>query len=438
LRATFFLLLSVGCLISNAAAAGNGDPLLWQDQFDLAGRADQARSVAVSSHRAVAIGVGSTVNGGVDLVVRAYDTTTGTLAWRDQTPLASGIITNVVIDDLGQSVFGGGYVQGGDGIDFLVRAYDARTGDRLWEDIANKGLDDFVQDIAASRSGVFVVGYGGNIGGSSLDFLVRAYAPRTGALLWEDQLDNAGKDDAAWRVAAEGEMVFVVGSAFDGTTHELLIRAYDATSGHLVWETRQAGVSPTAMAVNAPHVFVGGLATAGGIPRRFLASYDAQSGKLLWQEQNGSGSVSDIVAAGSQIFASGTGESLLRSYAASTGRLIWENKTGIPDHSVSPLALDVGRGFIFMAGEVVKPFEYSEFLVRAYDAASGKLAWEDRAHRSASSAAFDVVVKGHRVFAVGWNMNLSNNTDFLIRAYSTPGKLKRLSVVEVREAMVAK
>jgi glucose dehydrogenase len=438
LRSAFVLLLSVGFLVLSLRAVGDGDSLRWQDQFDLAGGTDQARSIAISSHRAVAIGVGSTVNGGVDLLVRAYDTATGTFEWRDQSPLASGIITTVVIDDLGQRVFGAGYAQGGEGTDILVRAYDARTGDRLWEDVANKGRDDFVQGIAASRMGVFVVGYGGNIGGSSLDFLVRAYAPRTGTLLWEDRVDNAGKDDAAWKVATEGDVVFVAGSAFDGTTQELIIRAYDATSGHLAWESRQAGVSPSALAVDARQVFIGGQATTNDVPHPFLASYDAQSGKLLWQEQNGSGFVSDIVVAGSQIFTSGIGESLLRSYDARTGQLIWDDKAGVPGHLVTPLALDVGRGFIFMSGEVAKPFEYSEFLVRAYDSGNGHLVWEDRALRSASSGAFDIAVKGHRIFAVGWTTNISNNTDFLIRAYSTHGKLKQLSAVEAREEVLAR
>jgi hypothetical protein len=58
------------------------------------------------------------------MLVRAYDTATGTLAWQDQAPLASGIITGVFIDDLGHKVFAAGYF----GTDFLVRAYDARTG----------------------------------------------------------------------------------------------------------------------------------------------------------------------------------------------------------------------------------------------------------------------------------------------------------------------
>ena len=66
------------------------------------------------------------------------------------------------------TVFCAGYspdpVPGGSGADFLVRAYDARTGNPLWEDVANKDRDDFVQGIATSHYGAFVVGYGGTLG----------------------------------------------------------------------------------------------------------------------------------------------------------------------------------------------------------------------------------------------------------------------------------
>ena len=434
LKSAFFPFLLLGILISNSRAISDGHPLRWQDQFDLAGGTDQAGAIAISSNRAVAIGVGTTVNGGVDLLVRAYATATGTLQWRDQSPLASGIITSVVIDDFGHKVFGAGYAQGGEGTDFLIRAYDATTGNRLWEDISNKGRDDFVQGIAASRLGVFVVGYGGNVGTSSLDFLVRAYAPRTGTLLWEDQVDNAGNDDAAWKVVVEGSTVFVAGSSSKaGVNQQWFIRAYDAASGQLAWDSREAGALPTAMAASADQVVVGGVATVNGVSRQLLASSRAKTGKLLWSDAAGSGGVTDVVVAESGVFASGSGESLLRSYDARTGQLIWEALGGIPEHSVFSRALDVGPGFILLAGEVTKPFEYSEFLVRAYDAATGQLAWEDRAVRSASSVALDVAVKGHRFFAVGWNTNLSNNTDFPIRAYRKPARLNRPFVVATPE-----
>ena len=104
------------------------------------------------------------------------------------------------------------------------------------------------------------------------------------------------------------------------------------------------------MAVGVGQVFVGGLLTVEGITHRLLASYDAKTGTLLWGDKTGSGFVSDIVVAGSRVFASGNGESLLRSYNARTGRLIWEDQSGIAEHLVSPLALDVGPGFVLMAG----------------------------------------------------------------------------------------
>ena len=228
--------LSLAALLSlPAESIGSArDPLIWEDQFDLAGQNDQAFGITVSNRTAVAIGVGGTASGGVDLLdARAYDVRTGTLEWQDQRPLASGFITTVVIDDVARKVFGAGYAANGPGTDFLVRAYDARTGDWLWEDVVDKGRDDFVQDIAAGQEGVFVVGYGGNTGGSAVGLLVRAYHKRTGNLLWEDQVDHGGQEAAAWQVETEGGLVPVAGSIRDGPDEqEMMLRAYDARTGH--------------------------------------------------------------------------------------------------------------------------------------------------------------------------------------------------------------
>jgi len=168
-RTSLLLILAVECLLLSALAYA-GDPLIWEDQFDLGGKFDQARGIAVSGRQAVVIGIGQTATGEVAMLVRAYESATGMLEWHDQTPIALGFITNVVIAGFGDEVFGAGYLAQDQGTDFLVRAYDAKTGNRLWEDIADKGRDDIVLDIAASHAGVFAVGYGGNMGGSSLDF----------------------------------------------------------------------------------------------------------------------------------------------------------------------------------------------------------------------------------------------------------------------------
>jgi len=401
------------------------DRLIWEDQFDLAERSDQAFGITVSSRMAVAIGVGGTASGGLDLLMRAYNVKTGTLEWQDQRPLASGIMTKVVIDDVANRVFGAGYAANGPGTDFLVRAYDASTGDRLWEDVVDKGRDDFVQDIAAGKEGVFVVGYGGNVDGSPIALLVRAYHKRTGDLLWEDQVNDGGDDVAAWQVKTEGGLVLVAGSMGHGPDQQLMLRAYDARSGRLAWDSRVPQASPGVLAVDADRVYVSGSAvgTAGGSAVAFLAAYDLHAGNLLWQEWSVAASdvIRGLAVAGSQVFATSDGTSLLRSHDVATGVLLWEDQTGSPngaeDHA---FGVDVGPDLVFVAGQRSVPFEYSEFLVRAYDRTSGELVWEDSSHRSDSSFASGIAVKGPRVFAVGGTGMASPGigTDFLIRAYA--------------------
>ena len=397
------------------------DRLIWEDQFDLAGRTDRAFGITVSSGMAVAIGVGGTASGGSDLLMRAYNVRTGTLEWQDQRPLASGFITTVVIDDGARNVFGAGYAANGSGTDFLVRAYDARTGDLLWEDVVDKGRDDFVQDIAAGQEGVFVVGYGGNTGGSAVGLLVRAYDKGTGNLLWEDQVDHGGQEVAAWQVETEGGLVLVAGSIRGGPDEqEMMLRAYDASTGHLVWDSHLPMASPNVLAVDADRVYVGGSAVGSeGAASAFLAAYDLHAGLLLWQAA-ASDVIRDLAVGGSQLFAAGGGTSLLRSYDVATGVLNWEDQTGSSNGQVDlALGVDVGPDLVFVAGQRSVPFEYSEFLVRAYDPTSGELVWEDSSHRSNSSFASGIAMKGQRVFAVGGAGKASSiDTDFLIRAYS--------------------
>ena len=397
-------------LLAGSAWGQTSFDFLWEDQFNLAGRADEARAIAVSSTRAVAIGVGSTMNDGIDLLVRAYDTKTGTLAWRDQAPLSAGYITNVVIDELDDKVFGAGYAPDGSGADILVRAYDATTGNRIWEDVANKGRDDFVQAIAAGAHGVYVVGYGGNVGPAPLDFLVRAYDKTSGALLWEDQVDNGG-DDVAWRVATQGQMVFVAGSTSSSPSEpwNMILRAYDALSGKLAWESVYPNALPSALAVSNGSVYVGGSS--------FLVAYNSLTGELIWSKTL-TDTILDLAVTESRIFAAG---SLLRAYDE-TGDLVWEVS---PAEGESAQAIDMSGDVILLAGTKAQPYplESSEFLVRAYGAESGNLLWEDLSHPSSSSVAFDVAVAGGQAFAVGWNTNLNGDTDFSIRAYSLPSPL---------------
>src|SRR5205085_11385473 len=96
--------------------------------------------------------------------------------------------------------------------DIVVNAYDAADGTLLWTDTWDAGRDDTPQAIAAGPSAVIVVGYGGNSPGHLLAFLVRAYDPETGAILWEDRVERSGLDVAARTVTMANNRVIVAGT----------------------------------------------------------------------------------------------------------------------------------------------------------------------------------------------------------------------------------
>jgi PQQ-like domain len=390
-------------LLAGSAFGQTTFDFLWEDQFNLAGSTDEARAVAVSTARAVAIGVGITANGGTDMLVRAYDPQTGTLVWHDNAPLAAGYITNVSIDELDNKVFGAGYAPGvdGSGSDILVRAYDATTGNRLWEDSTDVGLDDFVQSIAAGPHGVYVVGYGGNVNGSPLDFLVRAYDKERGFLLWKDQVNNGG-DDVAWRVVAQGNMVFVAGSKSSTALEpwNLILRAYDALTGELAWESVYESFTPSSMAVSGERIYLGG--------QGVLLAYNSLDGVLAWEKVPES-NIIDLAVSDSRIFATG---SSISAYDSS-GALVWEVPTPVAH------AIDLNGDILFAAGTIPIPpiTEASVFLVAAYSAENGSLLWDDLSHQGQDSMAFEIGVSDQHVFAVGWAQNVGGDSDFLVRAY---------------------
>ena len=57
----------------------------------------------------------------------------------------------------------------------------------------------------------------------------------------------------------KGGMAFVLGStSSDNTTRDLLLSAYDGTSGQSAWQIRKAGASASAIAADGKQVFIGG------------------------------------------------------------------------------------------------------------------------------------------------------------------------------------
>jgi outer membrane protein assembly factor BamB len=253
--------------------AKNGT-LLWKDQVDAAGDADRAFALAAGSGLVFAAGFGTNAAGNQDFLLRAYQAKDGALVWEDQVDKAGFNDTALALAVGEGQVFAAGSGQSAAGNeDFLVRTYDAKSGTLLWEDQVDKaGGFDGVNAIAVERGRLFAAGFVTNAAGN-FDVLIRAYDAKSGALLWEDQVDKAGSDDAALALTVREGQVFIAGFVTNAAgNNDVLIRAYDATSGALLWENQvdKAGFDDAAVAVAAGR----GQVVAAGVGTNAAGNFD--------------------------------------------------------------------------------------------------------------------------------------------------------------------
>jgi hypothetical protein len=281
----------------------------------------------------------------------------------------------------------------------VVVAHNLLTGNRLWVNTINKGRDDIVQDIAAGPSGVYVVGYGGNSLTTPLSYIVEAFDKTTGTLLWEDVL-ALGIDTAAWRVVATDTMVLVAGTtAGSGSPpQDLLLRAYNPTTGALLWQLARPSSQPFALAANSTQVYVAGSG--------FLTAYNLNTGAFVWDKQVGT--VNDLLAVPFGVYAAGD----ILGFHGLVGATAWT--TTPTNETLRAITLD--GSVLYSTGFRNTGTESSEFLVRAYNSLNGNVLWTDLSHASATTEGADIAV-GSTVIAVGWALNQSGDEDAITRAY---------------------
>jgi outer membrane protein assembly factor BamB len=241
---------------------------------------------------------------------------------------------------------------------------------------------------------------------------MRAYHPATGQILWEDEVDKGDAiDDIACAVALAGEQVFVAGTTnAPATRWNLLLRAYHAPTGALLWEHQRAGVYPNAMIARAGRVFVAGLEGAS----TFLAAFNATHGGVLWEDTPTPGGFVDVKMQYQRVVA--VGHPLVRVYHAATGTVLWQDRTA-PAPVVRAVA--VSDKAVYVTGYATQEDLWT-FLVRAYDLVSGQVLFDERSHESApygGSAGFAIALGITHVYAVG-RASDGGSQDFLIRAYA--------------------
>jgi hypothetical protein len=113
---------------------------------------------------------------------------------------------------------------------------ESAPGTLLSQDRFPAGEDPIAQ-VAVDGTRVFVAGKGPNTPGAGTGWLVRAYGPKTGAVLWHDVVTGfSGIENKANTVVAKGDLVFTGGfTSATVSTDSALIRTYDARTGALRW-----------------------------------------------------------------------------------------------------------------------------------------------------------------------------------------------------------
>jgi hypothetical protein len=287
---------------------------------------------------------------------------------------------------------------------------------------------------------VVAVGSAQNAAGNT-DFVVRAYDGKTGRLLWNDHIDVAGGDDAATAVVLDDNRVIVAGTGVDATGgRRLLLRVYVAKTGQLAWQDRPPFATVNGLAADGSHVVVAGTITdLAGNPRLAVRAYIAKSGVLDWQDRPAppvgfvhfAGASRGVTIQDQRVFVTGTVRTpqelgysnptcLVRAYVTHNGKLEWES-LHVPTHcAATAIATDGRRVIVAALGSVA----LDDFLVQSYDAETGQFLWEDRTFVSTGfdNEAVAVDIERRRAFVAGWVRWVpghGNQEAFLVRAYDT-------------------
>jgi hypothetical protein len=437
----------IGALFAGPAWGRAGD-ILWQEQFDRYGDTDQPNAIAAEGHRVyVALG-------GKAYLVRVHDGKTGKLLWQDNPFVDMDAFTSSALDIAAddQRVYVAGRLRNSKAMpsdDFLVRAYDGKTGELLWQDLFDlAGQDDVAQKITVEKGRVYVGGVGtirparpGDAGNIAL--LIRAYDALDGKLLWQDlsDLTAATQTSELTSITAERGRVYAAGNR----NNDALVRAYDSDTGTLLWQDQEPVAGFTAIAAEGKRVYASGFRNYGTLGFFFVRAYDGTTGRVLWQDLftlagvDGSGSAA-ISITGGQVYAVGFGTNasgpgsnsdfLVRAYDGKTGVLLWQddfhgpgNRTNIAlavdsgEPASSPDKTIKGKG-VYVAGFTTSAPNNTEFVVRAYESQTGVLLWKDETSRPGINAAFAIAGERARVYAAGY-VNADTAGKLFIRAYDT-------------------
>ena len=359
----------------------------------------------------------------------------GQILWQEQVDHAMGMDEVAGMGLRGSKILlvaGVGESAPGSGTDtWIVRAYDAKKDGNLLWDVASTNADGEVTigGVSASGNRLIVAGSRETAGGQH-HLLVRAYDTRSGELLWDDEVDTGVNEGRARAAYIKGKKAWVVGALKDDVTEKTTwwLRYYDAKEGNLAHEDFPAGETDDER--GATHLYLqGSTLVVGGVAESLSGdtdwrarAYKTKDHSVLWDETFDSGEGDDEITGlqgmGKRFVIGGTiadpvGTSMhIRTVFTKTGEFQWDATV---DEGDSNIAADVvGHGpCLFIGGEVD-----GDYFVRGFLTLNGDAMWTDRVDSGGYDAAFAMATFGSKtVFAGGTRGDGGGNGDRFIRNY---------------------
>jgi PQQ-like domain len=448
LRRAMPLLFMAVAMMASLPLRGQGTSIhpVWNVREDLGGNEFSA-GVATDGLQAFTVGtsdpsptidcINQVYNAvGCRMIISARSVLTGAQRW---SVVRSGVADAVALNGSVVLVAGNGIDITGTQV-FEVLALDAFSGRILWDNEykPSGALGSAANAIAVQGNMVYaggVVTTGPNFG--QTDYLVRAYNLSTGVSVWQDRSPAGGFYDLITSIAVQGTRVIAVGGRF----FNFIARAYDTQTGALAWQnTFDSGFGfdeAKFVVINGTRAFVAGEASKAGPDDRntFLRAYDVVTGSVLWSSQIDSGPFDFLSIADSsadKVFVTGTGgpncgfftpghcKWLVRAHDAKTGTVVWEDwfDTSAPINQGTAIVAQANR--VYVAGQVGQDCtDVCDYSLKVLDSSTGKVVAQDYYDNGGDDFGFWLAASPFSLIAAGSSQNSKGDYDFLIRSYWT-------------------
>jgi outer membrane protein assembly factor BamB len=273
-------------------------------------------------------------------------------------------------------------------------------------------------------------------------FALAAYDTKTGTPVWAE---SGTEGTLARTVKAVAGRVYTAGTLTNAPVYPMFIKAFNATNGRPAWERSWPdgdSAIPNGLALDAyaTKIFVAGTRVEPDQTEGFFSvlALNNTKGNILWeQSKDGSrakkGNAMAITVNAGRVFVVGTFYDdadyrdgfAVRAYNT-TGHLLWEDvqwsegtgSEGARLHSYAT-AVTATASRVYVAGSINGRSGGGNFTIRVYNAATGKVVWEDQYnhHKYFHDAAYSVLLQGTRVFVGGFVTRPSAGRAYTVRAY---------------------